>query len=72
MTQNSWLNESGTYLITVTAINGAEESVHSDAITIIVLIDDSNNNLFWYFFGGGWLLVAGFIGIAFVKVKMKK
>jgi len=72
LTQNIWLNESGTYLITVTAINGAEESEHSDAITIIVLIDDSNNNLFWYLFGGGWLLVAGFIGIAFVKVKMKK
>jgi len=70
--QNIWLNETGTYSITVTAINGAEESEHSDAITIIVLIDDSNNNLFWYLFGGGGLLVVGFIGIAFVKIKMKK
>ncbi|MHA1475998.1 MAG: right-handed parallel beta-helix repeat-containing protein [Promethearchaeota archaeon] len=72
LTQNIWLNETGSYSISVTAVNGEEESEHSDAITIIVLIDDSNNNLFWYLFGGGWLLVAGFIGIAFVKVKMKK
>lgn len=70
--QNIWLNETGTYSITVTAINGAEESEHSDAITIIVLLDDSNSSVFWYLFTGGWLLVAGFIGIAFVKVKMKK
>ncbi len=70
--QNIWLNESGTYIITVTATYGAEESEHSDTITIIVLLDDSKNNLFWYLFAGGWLLVAVFIGIAFVKVKMKK
>jgi len=72
LTQNIWLNETGTYSIAVTAIYGAEESEHSDTITIIVLLDDSKNNIFWYFFAGGWLLVAAFIGIAIVKVKMKK
>ncbi|MHA1730136.1 MAG: right-handed parallel beta-helix repeat-containing protein, partial [Promethearchaeota archaeon] len=36
--QNIWLNETGTYSITVTAINGAEESEHSNPLIITVVL----------------------------------
>jgi parallel beta-helix repeat protein len=64
-------NNTGEYVIEITAQNEYGESIRSLSISIIVE-ELKPNNLFWYFFGGGWILVAGFIGVAFVKVKLKK
>jgi len=65
-------NSTGEYVIEITAQNEYGESIRSVSITIIVEEIKPNINPFWYFFAGGWLLVAGFIGVAFVKVKLKK
>jgi parallel beta-helix repeat protein len=69
--QNIWLNESGTYLITVTAINGAEESEHSEAIVIVVDIPASSggNNNAGIIIGsiGGSVAVVGVIAVLFIK-----
>lgn len=64
----------GNYLIELSAQN--VYGISNRSISIVIIVDDPNldesNNLFWYFFGGGWILVAGFIGVAFVNVKLKK
>ncbi|MHA1561282.1 MAG: NosD domain-containing protein [Promethearchaeota archaeon] len=64
----------GDYLIEITAQN--VYGVSNRSLSILIIVDDPNlegsDNYFWYLFGGGWILVAGFIGVAFVKVKLKK
>ncbi len=68
-------NDTGEFIIGLTALNAFGESNRSLSISIIVeklIPDKSKTNFFWYIFGGGWILVAGFIGFAVVKVKLKR
>jgi len=65
LTQNIWLNETGTYLITVTAINGAEESEHSNAVVIIVDIKSNVGIIIGSI--GGSLVVVGVGAFLFIK-----
>jgi len=65
LTQNIWLNESGTYSITVTALNGAEESEHSDVIVIIVDIKSNIGIIIGSI--GGSVVLAGVGAFLFIK-----
>ena len=72
-------NGTGEFVIKLSAENDFGQSNLSASITIVVEEpsseenpDNSKSNLFWYLFAGGWVLIAGFIGVAVVKVKKKK
>jgi hypothetical protein len=65
LTQNIWLNETGSYSISVTAVNGEEESEHSDAIVIVVDIKSNVGIIFGSI--GGSVVVVGVVTFLFIK-----
>ncbi|QEE16723.1 hypothetical protein DSAG12_02553 [Promethearchaeum syntrophicum] len=68
-------DNNGDYIVGLSVQN--EYGISNRALPITIIDEnpnfkESNDNHYRYFFGGGWIIVAGFIGVAFVKMKLKK
>lgn len=60
------------YVINPIHLKNTGESIIEEEEEEPIEEEENNNNSFWYISGVGLIVVIGFIGIAVIKVKLKK